>query len=110
MKEGIKADFTMGFASAPGFRAGTSHPFYYYDFHHEKSSDLLMVPFCAMDGAYTHYTPVDAETAYQSMMSLVQSIKIQGGFFTFVYHERSFYNHLYKDYGNLYKKILVALK
>ncbi len=110
IQEGIKVDFTMGFASAPGFRAGTSHPFYFYDFSTETQSELSMMPFCAMDGAYTHYQPMPAETAYKSMFELAQEIKNVGGYFTFVYHERSFYDHLYKDYGDLYKKIILALK
>jgi len=110
IQQGIKVDFTMGFASAPGFRAGTSHPFYYYDFHTEKATELIMLPFCAMDGAYTHYSPMPANKAFESMLALGQEIKNVGGYFTFVYHERSFYNHLYKDYGDLYKKIILALK
>lgn len=62
LKQGIAADFSMGFASMPGFRAGTSFPFYYYDFIAEKPTQLLFVPFCAMDGAYTVYKNTGAES------------------------------------------------
>jgi hypothetical protein len=107
---GIVADFSMGFAAEPGFRAGTSHPFKFFDFQANKPGNILLVPFCAMDGAYTHYKPVAATEAYGSLVALAESIKKVGGYFTFVYHERTFDNHLYKDYGDLYKKLLLHLK
>ena len=47
MQNNIVTDFSMGFASGAGFRAGTCHPFYYYDFNSESKKDLLFVPFCA---------------------------------------------------------------
>jgi hypothetical protein len=109
-ENGILADFTMGFASSPGFRAGTSHPFYYYDFNKEKKSELLFVPFCVMDGAYTVYEKNDSEQAYYSIMELAQEIKKVNGIFVSVFHERSFYDHLYPGFGTLYKKLHSALK
>ena len=110
MEANIKADFTMGFASESGFRAGTSFPFYYYNFETETKTDLLMVPFCTMDGVYTVYQKQSAQEALQSILNMANEIKKVGGYFISVYHERSFYNHLYKDYGDLYKKIHQALK
>lgn len=110
MKVGIKVDFTMGFASEIGFRAGTSHPFYYYDFSKEKATHLLMVPFCAMDGAYTVYKNKPVNEMQMQWLNLASEVKKVGGYFISIYHERTFYNHLYKDFGDLYKKIHLAIK
>lgn len=110
LKNGIIADFSMGFASSPGFRAGTAYPFYYYDFAAEKSSGLLFVPFCAMDGAYLIYDQVSPEAAYESMLQLALEIKKSGGNFISVYHERTFFDHLYPGFGPLYKKLHQRLK
>jgi hypothetical protein len=110
MKQGITVDFTMGFASQPGFRAGTSHPFYYYDFEREAATDLLLVPFCVMDGAYTIYGKIDPDKAEKSMFELAKEIQKTGGFFISVYHERSFSDHLYPGFGTLYKKLHLHLK
>lgn len=110
LQNGILADFSMGFASTPGFRAGTSQPFYYYDLKEEKSKDLLFVPFCAMDGAYTVYEKIDPQTAYKSMLELANEVKKVEGLFISVYHERSFSNHLYPGFGTLYKNLHQKLK
>jgi len=109
-KNGIVADFTMGFASSIGFRAGTSLPFYYYDFLTEKKGELLFVPFCAMDGAYFVYNNMDAETTFNSLLNIATEIKKVNGIFISVFHERTFYNHLYPDFGSLYKKMHLRLK
>ena len=45
---GIKFDFSMGFASAAGFRAGTGLPFYYYDLNSENVLDIMAVPFAVI--------------------------------------------------------------
>jgi len=103
---GIIADFTMGFASGPGFRAGTTHPFYYYDFSSEKETELLMVPFCAMDGAYSVYKKTSADEAFQSLNALKKEVKKLNGNFITVFHERTFDEELYPQYGSMYKRLL----
>jgi len=110
LKQGIFADFTMGYASQAGFRAGTSHPFYYYDFNAEKRTELLFVPFCVMDGVYTVYKNTQAEVAYHHMLKLAQELKAINGIFISVFHERSFSDHLYPGFGTLYKKLHTQLK
>lgn len=110
LKEGIIADFTMGFASYPGFRAGTSRPFHYYDFKEEAPTELLFVPFCAMDGAYTVYDLADPDAALNSMLQLATEVKKVKGVFVTVFHERTFFDHLYMGYGTLYKKLHSRVK
>lgn len=110
MDLGFEADFSMGFASAAGFRAGTSHPFYYYDFESEKGQPLLFVPFCVMDGVYMVYEKVSPEPAYEEMLKLAKEIKKVKGTFISVFHERTFSDHLYKGFGSLYKNLHRTLK
>lgn len=110
MESGIEADFTMGYASEAGFRAGTSHPFFYYNFSAEKAEELLFVPFCVMDGVYTVYENVSPETAAQHMLQLAKEVKNVNGLFISVFHERTFSDHLYKGFGTLYKNLHSELK
>lgn len=105
LKNGIIADFTMGFASQIGFRAGTSLPFYYYDFTAEKKTELLFVPFCAMDGAYLVYDKITPEETLTSLLNLANEVKKVNGLFISVYHERTFYDELCKGFGEVYKKL-----
>lgn len=108
IQNGIVADFSMGFATGAGFRAGTSLPFYYYDFNSETKKDLLFVPFCAMDGAYFVYNSVSPEKAEASLEKIRNEIKEVNGLFITVFHERTFAEHLYPGFGVMYKKLLSA--
>ena len=102
MENGLDADFTMGFASTPGFRAGTSFPFYYYDFNRERSLQLLFIPFCAMDGAYFVYDKISPEKMLNSLIDLAKEVQKVNGLFVSVFHERTFSSHLYPSYYRIY--------
>ncbi len=108
LNSNILADFSMGFASGAGFRAGTSEPFYYYDLSAEEKTELLMVPFCAMDGAYFVYNKITSEEAYASLLKIREEIKKVNGLFITVFHERTFAQHLYPGFGEMYKKLLTS--
>jgi hypothetical protein len=110
IERGIQVDCTMGYASSPGFRAGTSYPFHYFDFSKEQAAELLFLPFCAMDGAYYIYDRKNPEDTLNSLYSIAEEIKNTGGFFITVFHERSFSNHLYPGFGSLYKRMHLRLK
>jgi hypothetical protein len=43
----IKEDYTMGYASRPGFRAGICSPFNFYDLDQEKETPLRIFPFAS---------------------------------------------------------------
>ena len=107
LENNILMDFSMGFASGSGFRAGTSHPFYYYDFKSEKQTELLFVPFCVMDGAYFIYNNINADEAYLSILKIKEEVKKVNGLFISVFHERTFADHLYPGFGEMYKKLLL---
>ncbi|AGC75683.1 hypothetical protein DDD_0556 [Nonlabens dokdonensis DSW-6] len=38
-------DYSMGYETMPGFRASTSHPFYFYDLDYEVQTPLLIHPY-----------------------------------------------------------------
>jgi hypothetical protein len=106
LKNGIVADFSMGFASSAGFRAGTSEAFYHFDLKNNSATELLIVPFCAMDGAYFIYDNLSAEKAFIELDKLKQELKKMNGLFLTVFHERTFAEHLYPGFGDMYKKLL----
>lgn len=109
-KAGISYDFTMGFASAAGYRAGTTLPFYYYDFASEKSFSVMAVPFALMDGAYYIYKKVKIEEVQKDIESLIAEAKKVNGLFITVFHERSFSQQLYPGWSRLYRQIHQLIK
>lgn len=107
---GILFDFTMGFASASGFRAGTTLPFYYYNFEKEQALPVMAVPFALMDGAYYIYANAKIEDAKRDIELLrAETIKVNG-LFVMVFHERSFAEQLYPGWRRLYSQIHHLIK
>ena len=47
----LKEDWTMGFNTEIGFRAGTCYPYHSFDLSNDGIRDLLIVPFSMMDSA-----------------------------------------------------------
>lgn len=41
----IASNYSMGYATKPGFRAGTSRPFYFYDLDFEVQTPLKLIPY-----------------------------------------------------------------
>ncbi|MCX8143917.1 MAG: polysaccharide deacetylase family protein [Bacteroidia bacterium] len=87
INQGFEYDFTMGFASAAGWRAGTSYPFYYYDFDTESATSLLFVPFVFMDGAYFNYQQISIDKALNHIQSIEKQVRDTGGYFIPLFHE-----------------------
>jgi hypothetical protein len=79
----------MGFAEHVGFRAGTSHPFMWFDLAANKETDLMIHPFCLMDVTAKNYMKLDPEQAIAVGASLKNSIRLFGGTFCFIVHNES---------------------
>lgn len=107
--QGIKADFSMGFASGAGYRAGTFTPFYYYDLQNERPTELVMVPFAVMDGVYFIYSQTEAHEAKKQILQLAEEARTLNGIFISVFHERTFDEALYPGFGELYRFLLSKL-
>lgn len=89
IKIGIKEDYSMGFADSVGFRAGTSHSFWWYDLEKEQTTDLRIHPFCAMDVTLKNYMKLSPEKAKNKIEKLKQKVKENGGVFCVIFHNES---------------------
>lgn len=89
LKNGIQEDYTMGFASLPGFRSGTTRPYYFYDLSKETSTSLLIQPFAYMDGTLKSYLKLTPEKALEKIKSLINQVRKVDGNFISLWHNQS---------------------
>ena len=73
---GIQYDFSVGYASRMGFRAGTARPYPTFALAHRRPSGVIAVPLLYMDAA--HEDSNHAETFAQLRVALEQVKAVQG--------------------------------
>lgn len=86
VRAGITNDFTMGFASGHGFRAGTSRPFRFFDLETDKVLPLTVHPFCIMDGSLKDYQKMTPEQTRNELLRLADYIRSLNGHFEMLLH------------------------
>jgi len=86
---GIREDYTMGYASQVGFRAGTSLPFYFYDLDMETQTQLLVHPFAVMDGTLNEYLELPVDDAQYLIKELMDRVKAVDGTFISLWHNET---------------------
>lgn len=86
----ITDDYTMGYASECGFRAGICTPFRFYDLEQEIETPLTIHPFPFMDGTYIYYKQMSPEAALEDMKYYIDQYKKYGGELIPVWHNRIF--------------------
>jgi hypothetical protein len=90
MQNGVLNDFSMGYASLPGFRAGTCTPFYFYDIDNESVSGLKVFPLAIMDGTLKDYMRLNPQQAIQIITELMEKVRAVDGTFISLWHNDSF--------------------
>jgi hypothetical protein len=86
---GIKEDYSMGFADAFGFRAGTSFPFYFFDLIEDKQTNLKIFPITYMDGTLNEYLGLSVDNSIKVIHQLKKEVKSVGGFFIPLWHNET---------------------
>lgn len=85
----ITNDYTMGFASVAGFRAGTCTPFPFFDLSKNRCTELTIHPFQIMDVTLKNYMHLNAEKAEQLIDKLMSEVKKVEGTFISLWHNES---------------------
>jgi hypothetical protein len=89
---GIQQDYTMGYASKAGFRAGVCSPFKWYDLDAEEETSLSIYPFCVMDGTLKTYMKLNQEQAIAQCAELIHQIKKVNGTCITLWHNETLSN------------------
>jgi len=95
---GIKRDYSIGFTDRLGFKAGTAHPFLFYDVERDAVGQLLLHPFVAMDTVYIQHLKWSPEQTLEQLLPLIDHIRKRGGLAQVIFH-----NSLLTDYQGLGK-------
>lgn len=85
----VVEDHTMGFADHPGFRAGTSRPFPWYDLEAEEQTMLMIYPFAVMDATLRRYLNLTPEAALEKLRRFASTLRQCDGTFTVLWHNES---------------------
>jgi len=90
MEAGIRTEYSMGYASHSGFRAGTSKPFHFYDLEQEMETPLKVTPFQVMDRTLKDYMKLSPISAVEKIRKLVDAVRSVNGTFVSIWHNDAF--------------------
>lgn len=107
IEKGIQEDYTLGWAELPGFRAGTSTPFKFYDIEKEETSSLTIYPLHIMDGSLKDYLQLQPDDAADHALRIINKIKYVRGTLVTLWHNESFSEEgRWKNWKNVYLEIV----
>lgn len=92
---GIRHDYTMGYAEEPGFRAGISVQFPFYNLERDSEMPLTIHPFSLMEGTLKRYHNMQPEEAWEVYKELMENVKAVDGTFCCIWHNEN----LCDDFG-----------
>ena len=103
----ISDDYTMGFASQAGFRAGIADTFRFYDLENDMVTNLRVHPFALMDGTMRDYLNLDVEASLNLAKQLVDEVKAVGGTFIYLTHNETLGGEKrWVGWPEMYRKLL----
>lgn len=104
---GIQNEYTMGYASRPGFRASTTLSFKFYDLEQEQISFLTIHPFSVMDATFKHYLNNTPSQAFESICRIIDEVKSVNGQFIPLWHNEAMSNfEEWEGWQNVYEEML----
>jgi len=86
---GIGDDYSMGYPSHPGFRAGIAIPFQFFDLISNETIPLIVHPVSMMDVTLKDYLRLSTEESLDAINHMVGTIKSVHGQFVSIWHNES---------------------
>ena len=102
LEQEVKMDFTIGYPNHPGFRAGTSHPFLFYDINYETQTPLQLFPLCLTMGQV--FNPSKKTLNEIKISQLKQTVTDASGHFVIGFSNVSFTSTIVRTF---FKKLVL---
>jgi hypothetical protein len=85
----ITDDYSMGYGSHLGFRAGTGASFPWYDLQNEVATQLRVHPFCFMDTTAHYEQKMSVQDAFNRLQAMAHVLEQSGSVLVTVFHNFS---------------------
>jgi len=103
----ITDDYTMGYASETGFRAGICDPYNFYDLDLETETKLRIHPFQVMDGTLKDYQQLTSDEALVKIKAVIDEVKAVNGTFISLWHNESLSNqNRWEGWQYIYEELI----
>ena len=110
IKAGIEEDYSMGYASVPGFRAGTCTPFYWFDLEVNQLSTLRIVPITFMEGTFSTYLKLSTTETTEIINHLTEEIKKYNGTYISIWHNHTVNDKFsWKGWRNVFENSIAVI-
>ncbi len=83
---GIEEDYSMGYYSHAGYRAGICSSFRFYDLKSEEETELTVFPFAFMDTVFESYMKLKPAEIIELVKPMINEVKSIGGHLTAIWH------------------------
>lgn len=90
LEKGITSDWSLCYSNLPGFRASTSHPFFFYDLKKEEETTLMLYPTTLMDKTLHSDLKLTCEKSLSLMKEYEDRIRAVNGVFITLFHNDHF--------------------
>ncbi|MBS1920905.1 MAG: polysaccharide deacetylase family protein [Bacteroidetes bacterium] len=89
LNAGIEEDYSMGYSTRPGFRAGTCTPFYWFDLSKNEETKLKVYPVTFMEGTLGEDMKLTPTQGLKLMEDYIDLVKKYNGTLLCIWHNHS---------------------
>ena len=86
IKNGIKEDYSMGYADSHGFRASIATPFSFFNLKDNSETNLKIYPFMMMDTTLHDYLGLEPDKYLEAVMPVIEEVKACKGTLSGIWH------------------------
>jgi hypothetical protein len=107
VRHGITDDYSMGYAAVPGFRAGITHPFRFFDLTRNETLPLTIHPVQVMDVTFRDYLHLSPEDASGKIREIIDRVRSCRGQFISLWHNESLSGYrCWKGWEEVYSNLV----